>query len=110
MINRCAVVVTAKQPLVEWLHFVETGELNITLESARSDPNVYLLPETDCPYPELLVGAWEPIFEAELEQWYTDEALWPPRRTLQMFLQWFECSFHSMITDLCVEPLLDDEA
>src|SRR3954471_14601143 len=107
MLNRLAVVVTAKQPVIEWLHFHEPEATDITLDVATHDPNVYLLPECDSEnnYPHLLEESWETIFESELEQWYTDEAMWPHGRTIEMFRKWFDCKFHSMIVDLCGQPL-----
>src|SRR5689334_14095454 len=111
MLNRLAVVVTAKQPLVDWVNVADPGGLEITLQTATEDNNVYLLPECDSPedYTEMIRRVWPAIFDAELWQWYTDENLWPAKRSLQMFNEWFEYSFHPMITDLCDEPLIDND-
>src|SRR5204863_1600003 len=94
MLNRLAMVVTAKRPLVDWVNAADPGGIEITLETATEDNNVYLLPECDSPddYRKLLGRIWPRIFEAELWAWYTDEALWPPNRTLEMFNGWFDCN------------------
>ena len=41
-----------------------------------------------------------------LVDWYTDESLWPKKRSLKMFREWFDIQYHSMVWDLAVrEPL-----
>ena len=36
-------------------------------------------------------------------------AFWPSRRDLNTFDRWFEWSFHSVVVDLCDDPLLQEE-
>ena len=49
---------------------------------------------------------WPDLFEAMLEGWVTDEALWPKKRTLEMFQEWFEVQMRSIVQDLYLyEPL-----
>ena len=45
------------------------------------------------------------IFEEQLNGWYRVPSVWPEKRDLNAFLQWFECSFHSMVIDVCDERL-----
>jgi len=110
MINRVAVVVRPRQPLVDWVRFNDPQDPSITLDDAREDSTVYLLPgDADPPgYGDIVAEVWDSIFEQELASWYTDEDLWPQGRTLEMFWQWFECEFHSGIVDLTDAPLEDD--
>ena len=42
-----------------------------------------------------------------LAGWVTDEALWPPDRTRQLFDEWFEVQRTSWIEDLDVDEPLD---
>ena len=111
MLNRLAVVVSAKQPLVEWVRFNDPDADWITLESAADDATIYLLPQIDYPadYGPLIAAVWASIFEDQLMQWYSDDDLWPRGRTLEMFQQWFDCKYHSTIVDLSTRPLIDDE-
>ena len=37
--------------------------------------------------------------------WYTDESLWPKKRTLKMFREWFAIEYRSMVWDLDTTPL-----
>ena len=41
------------------------------------------------------------MFDAELNDWYTDPALWPQSRDFEMFVAWFDVEFHSGVFDLC---------
>jgi hypothetical protein len=34
---------------------------------------------------------------------------WPVDRTFDTFNRWFEYRFHSMLVDLCDEPVIHDE-
>ena len=45
LLNRMAVVVTAKAPFLEWLHAVDPASRDITLDTLNDEPSVYLLPE-----------------------------------------------------------------
>jgi hypothetical protein len=49
------------------------------------------------------------IFEEQLDAWYRVPSVWPTERDLTTFQRWFECSFHSMIVDLCSHPLDHEE-
>jgi hypothetical protein len=107
-INRCALVVRPRKPLVDWSNKIDP-EFPTTLASAREDPTLYLVPAWAA---EDLDGAleelWEGIFEEELVGWYTDEALWP-KRSLEVFRQWFDVEVCSTIVDLDDEEPLELE-
>ena len=49
------------------------------------------------------------IFEEQLDGWYRVHSLWPSRRDLANFDHWFEWTFHSLVVDLCNDPLLREE-
>jgi hypothetical protein len=52
---------------------------------------------------------YQTLFEAELEGWYTDESLWPQKRTFKLFQEWFEVECHSVIEDMVGTPIEDNE-
>jgi hypothetical protein len=35
--------------------------------------------------------------------------MWPKRRDLETFERWFEWTFHSIVVDLCDDPLLQED-
>jgi len=48
------------------------------------------------------------LFEEQLDGWYGVPSSWPSRRELGTFDRWFEWSFHSVVAELCDDPLLRD--
>ena len=112
-INRCLVIVRPKQPFLDWVQSVDY-DAELTLEEIREDPTAYLVPEYELnsEQSQILEWGYDLMFEQELSSWYTDPKLWPPDRNLEMFLQWFEVEFLSLIFDLVDAPLkvVDDGA
>ena len=108
MLNRTALIVRPRQPFVDWVRGVEDDDV---VPDAEGEQTVYLVPEvdTETDLDSVLRAVYAEIFERELDGWYTDESLWPADRTLSMFKQWFQIEHHTIIEDLCAEPLVDDE-
>ena len=106
-LNRSAIRVIAKQPLVDWLQSTDPGEPAMTLEEANDEPSIYLIPECedDQEFAEQLNEVFPAIFEAELEGWDIDRDQWPQKRGFEIFCEWFDCQFHSMLVDLSEDPL-----
>jgi hypothetical protein len=46
------------------------------------------------------------IFCEQLAGWFNDTATWPKDRSFVAFCRWFECQHHSMLIDLCDDPLI----
>ena len=110
--NRTAVIVVPKQPLLDWLHSVDPTSAEVTLKILREDPTVYLLAEcgSDPEAENLLAENCSQIFEEQLDAWYRAPERWPEDRGIANFRRWFTCSVHSMVVDLCNDPLLAEEA
>lgn len=49
------------------------------------------------------------IFREQLDGWYRVPSSWPKRRDFDAFDRWFAWSFHSVIVDLCADPLIQEE-
>jgi hypothetical protein len=110
MINRSAIVVKPAQPFLDWLHRVDSTSAHLTLEDLRLEPTIYLLAESDSKE-EALEHQREVsnrIFEEQLNGWYRIPSVWPTERSLAALQRWFECSFHSIMVDLCDDPLEHD--
>ena len=109
-LNRSAVLLRPTQALLDWLLTVspEFGE-SLTLEEVQEDTDVYLIPD------ESITGAkqairyiekhWKTLFEVLLEEWIVDESLWPEKRTLKLFREWFEPIYCGMVWDLARDPI-----
>lgn len=102
LINRSAIIVMPAQPFLDWLHQADPSSARLTLADLRREPAIYLLPECENREEALasLQDGISEIFEEQLDSWYRVPAAWPKERDLRTFLDWFECSFHSMIFDL----------
>jgi hypothetical protein len=93
---------------MDWAKSLDDSSLIPTVEGEKT---VYLVPEfdTDQDAEKLLRTVYSEIFERELFAWHTDQSDWPQKRNYAMFKQWFKVELHSMIEDLCSDPIEDDE-
>lgn len=118
-INRQAILVKKKQPFVDWLTFTSKThdppehKREFTLADVNHEYHIYLIEDI-----EVLDVAYEYIetlkpslFEAELSGWYNASAshLWPQDRSNDVFDQWFEIEFHSMVIDIEKNKLKKDK-
>lgn len=115
MINRAAVILEYKAPAIKWINTSDPldDDPGITGDSVNKDLNVYLIKDEDADTPDIL-NKWiklnyKNLFENELEGWYTDKRLWPPKRDLKLFKKWFEVQCHTVLIDTVEEPIIDDE-
>jgi len=109
VVNRSAFVVRPRVPYVRWAASLET-DASGDAESLGSEVAIYLVPEEPTGTHETppIHDFFEEIFDAELEAWCTDESLWPANRNLAMFLDWFDVTGQSIITDFG-EGLIETE-
>jgi hypothetical protein len=107
-LNRSAIVVKPKQRFLDWLHVADPTSFRITLLEVQREPTIYLIPEcdTDEGLACVLRKLCEEIFEEQLDSWYRVPSSWPQDRSYEVFCQWFEYQHHSMLVDLCDEPLI----
>jgi hypothetical protein len=107
-LNRSAIVVKPKQRFLDWLHAADPTSHEITLLDVCQEPTIYLIQEcdTDEDVTKVLKELCEEIFEEQLDGWYKDISTWPRDRTYDVFCQWFDYQHHSMLIDLCEEPLI----
>lgn len=104
VVNRCAIGVGPKDPLVLWSRQVSRSNL---MEWGGDDHSLYLIPTygSEEEALDLLREGFEAIFAAELDFWCRDPATWPSPRTFELFLEWFEIRFYPLVEDLCEEEL-----
>lgn len=99
VVNRCAVMVSPRAPMQAWCRPFRSRE---EIESLADEPSLYLLPTfDDAPAAAaVLQRHWRAIFEAELDLWCRDSALWPSDRTLEQFEAWFALRLFPLVQDL----------
>ncbi|MEX0833680.1 MAG: hypothetical protein WD276_07405 [Actinomycetota bacterium] len=112
MLNRAALILRYKQPFVDWINAVDPSPQSHTfsLHEVNEEHTVYLVEVED----EDELGAWlalnhEWLFENELEGWYTDPAIWPHDRSLELLKQWCSLELHTVVEDTGETALEDDE-
>ncbi len=111
MLNRSALILRSKQPLVDWLNAADPRGAKTTLEEANQDNTVYLIEVEDEEELEIwLKENAERLFADELSGWLTDENLWPKKLNLETLKKWFDIQWHSLVLDTGLTRLEDDEA
>ncbi len=106
-INRSLIILKPRQPFLDWAWNLDDESKDLTLAELYEDSAAYLFLEIwqDTDQQELLKTCYDILFEEQLEGWCTDEAAWPQQRDLKLFLDWFAVEFHSLVFDLCDEPI-----
>lgn len=106
LINRSPVLIRPKQPYIDWANGFEGAQGLLTLESARSNPTVILVPDFDFPQDavDYVEANFAPVFEELLGAWAADPGDWPAERTLELFRGWFEIKVHDLVFDMADEP------
>jgi hypothetical protein len=107
-INHCAVGIGPRQALLDWVRQV-SGDHEVQWEA--NEDGLYLLPvyEDDIEAISVLEKNYDRIFEAELQSWCRDPALWPSPRTFGLFQEWFEIRFYDLVDDLSRDELKHHE-
>ncbi len=113
-INRNLVLIVPKQAALDWIRSVDSQPIEgLTLDELRQEQEAYLISQDIINTPEQAerwaLQRFSVLFASFLDSWFTDQALWPKRRTRKMFLEWFEVQYHSTIWDLSTDPLEHDE-
>lgn len=112
-INRSIIFVLPKQVALDWIVAADPAPLGSSLEQVRSEVDGYLVSqekvETTEDAQRWVYKRWGMFFEQFLVEWYTDETLWPKKRSLKMFKEWFDIRYHAMLWDLCDEPVVHED-
>jgi hypothetical protein len=105
-LNRSAVIVTPKQPFLDWIHAADPTSLALTLDDLE-EPTIYLLPdcEDDADLRAHVKNYSDTIFEDQLDGWYRERSGWPADRDFETFCLWFEYRAHTLVLDFCDDPL-----
>jgi hypothetical protein len=108
MLNRSTLIVTPRQPFLDWAAQLDDSGLAPNREDEKT---IYLIP----PYGdaveamEIVAACFDLVFEMELEGWSLDESAWPDDRSFRKFRDWFDIEFHSVVEDLCDFQLIDHD-
>ena len=108
-LNRSAVIVSPKQPFLDWMHRIDPTSRDLALADITQEPSVYLLEacESEEAFERRLRKISTAIFEDILYSWWTEASDWPKDRTFRVFRTWFAWEWYSMVADLSERPLLE---
>jgi len=103
-VRRTAIVIKPKQPFLDWLIKIDQENDSIDI---KEDQDVYLLPVFDeiRQMENWLKKNFDQIFCDQMNYWYITEDLWVQKRTLKLFKEWFDYSFHTTVLDFLDEPI-----
>lgn len=107
IVDRSAAVLKPKKPFLDWLNNLPGNDVVLTLEEVRSDCTVVLIPEVNeqedgIAYIDDLA---EQLLDMELASWVSDQKLWPPKRSLKLFWEWFDVEIHLGTMDSVSEEI-----
>ena len=108
--NRSAVVLEPRQPLLDWINRSEPTAPPMTLEDLRHNNTVLLVPALGSTKEILtwMLPLRMQLLERELESWHTNRTLWPAERSPEMFDEWYELRVHGEVLDMSEEPVRRD--
>jgi len=101
-INRYAIVVKPKQPLLTWIN-----ALYPDMPEDGKETTIYLVKERegDGSTEKWVKKNFSDIFENELNDRHTDEEDWPQNRTYKLFTEWFATEIHTTVLDMEESPI-----
>jgi len=115
LVNRAAILLKYKAPAIRWINEADPSEKDpgITVDSVNLERTIFLISNADGDTGET-VARWikrnyKVLFEGELEGWYTDPDLWPQKRTLKLFKEWFDVECHTVLIDTADGAIYDDD-
>ena len=100
-IDRSVAIIRPKQPFLDWANQLPDAEGEVSLEDLKDDCTAILIAEcNDVQAAKVLINEMALDFlESELFSWCTYQNWWPQDRTKEMFWDWFDVEFHSMVID-----------
>ena len=115
MINRAAIILKYKAAAIRWINEADPNkdDPGITEDEVNSERTIYLIND-EAGVSRDSIDRWikrnyKELFESELEEWYSDSRLWPDKRTLTLFRQWFDVECHTLIVDTVGDAITDDD-
>jgi hypothetical protein len=104
-LDRMAVVVMPREPLLDWVNTVSPEE-PVWVDELADRANVYFIPryETLDDAEAHMRGSFDEIFCNELAEWFDDESRWPEKRTYEMFTEWFDVFYDVVVFDTLPRP------
>lgn len=108
-IDRAVVMLIPKKPFFDWANYV-FPDSPMSPEDF-DEYSSYLIDDDIIPQePQVaLAEIWEWLFEDQLFGICTDDSTWPHELSWDLFTEWFELKFSSVVYDLIDAPITKEE-
>lgn len=105
ILNRGLLLVVPRQPFLDWANDLEHHGPDFHLDEGI--PAAYLIPHfgTLDEVDRYVAEVHGRIFEEELAAWTEDPEVWPEKRGLERFYEWFSVEYTDLVADLAEEPI-----
>ncbi|MFN7096725.1 MAG: hypothetical protein ACK4PR_04110 [Gammaproteobacteria bacterium] len=102
IVDRIVAIIRPKQKMLQWLHDQPEVQANFSLQNLQTDCTALLIPPFESPRQarEYIKQTYQGIFEGELVSWGLPPTSWPKDRTYDLFNEWFNVEFHSVVLDM----------
>lgn len=100
IVNRCAVRIEPNKLFIDWLNYTYEDYADKSTDVLNA--TTYLIKDADenQMLENYLKRNYALIFELQLNNYCTDESLWPQKRTYSVFKKWFNIGISDEIIDL----------
>ena len=107
IVDRSAAIIRPKQAFLTWLNGLPGNDIVLSLAEIRTDCTVLMVPEAAEPEDAIayIDEIADKIFDMELASWISDESLWPEKRGLKLFWEWFDVEVHLGVMDAVSEEI-----
>lgn len=107
IVDRSAAVLKPRQPFLDWLNKLPGNDIVLTLDEIRADCTVVMIPEVEEAEDGIayIDEVADKLFEMELASWVSDQELWPEKRNLKLFWEWFDVEIHLGVMDMVSDEI-----
>ncbi len=108
-INRSAVILLPTKACLEWVKSCPDFVSDLPSGKLQREPTVYLIPEAKMAPDDYIRRHFKPMFEEELNSWYTDPSMWPKDLSFETFKKFFKILVTTMVYDLGKGKIFKEE-
>ena len=98
IVNRGFLVISPKKDFLDWSNQYNE-EIQYTMDDELEGTN-FLIEEDFFDIDPIVEKHFKKMFTHELEMVTEDEAVWPEKLTLELFLSWFSVDYGALVIDL----------
>jgi hypothetical protein len=112
MKNGMVEIYSVRKPLIDWVNSMDQDHpMKFRDPSDYDVSTVYLIEEleTEEDFNEWIRENYLELFEEELFGWVTNDSAWPKPLTYELFTEWIQVSYQSVVMDLIGDAPIEHE-